>query len=206
MSGKAKGAPKSPEEERAELRQLTRELHEAAQVAKDAARELRDARQEVRDTAHAMIVELVVTLVNEAVTDINAHFDDGLRAAEGKFAEADAACAKMIQDARACAELIETTAMNTEARLAGFADRGDALAVLTSSIQGTVATLAREPAFISDVAAKIAESVGAMMDAKHPRELQHMKRNRRGQVLVATEEGLADYVARGGDPGIVLRA
>lgn len=43
MSGREKNAPRTPEEERALLRQLTRELHEAAQDARDAVRELNAA-------------------------------------------------------------------------------------------------------------------------------------------------------------------
>lgn len=206
MSGRIKGAPKSPEEERAELRQLTRELHEAAQDARGAARELRAEREKAAGIIEDMITELVVPLVNEAVTEINGHFNAGVLAAQGKFAEVDETLLKMVRDARECAGLIEKKAMDVEARLAGFSSREDALAVLQGSIAGTIATLAREEVFISDVAAKIAESVGTMMDVKHPRELQHMKRKRHGQILVATEEGLADYVAAGGDPGIVLRA
>jgi uncharacterized coiled-coil DUF342 family protein len=46
---KRTATPADPEAERRELRQLTRELHEAAQGARDAAKELRAARNEVRE-------------------------------------------------------------------------------------------------------------------------------------------------------------
>jgi len=49
MSGRTKRGPASPEEEREQLRQLTRELHEAAQDARAAARELRDRRREIAE-------------------------------------------------------------------------------------------------------------------------------------------------------------
>jgi hypothetical protein len=49
MSGRPKRAPATPEEEREQLRQLTRELHEAAQAARDAARELRGQRHQIAE-------------------------------------------------------------------------------------------------------------------------------------------------------------
>lgn len=55
MSGRDKRAPASPEEEREQLRALTRELHEAVQDARAAARELRGARQETEAACSAMV-------------------------------------------------------------------------------------------------------------------------------------------------------
>lgn len=49
MSGRPKRAPVTPEEERELMRQLARELHEAAQDARDAARALAAERKEVAD-------------------------------------------------------------------------------------------------------------------------------------------------------------
>lgn len=59
MSGREKNAPASPQEERALLRQLTRELHEAAQGARDAARDLRAARAETVDGATAAVAVVI---------------------------------------------------------------------------------------------------------------------------------------------------
>lgn len=47
MSGRVKHAPATPEQEREQIRQLTRELHEAAQAAREAIREYRAAREEI---------------------------------------------------------------------------------------------------------------------------------------------------------------
>lgn len=48
MSGREKGAPLTPAEEREQLRQLRRELHEEVQAAREAARELREVQKSVK--------------------------------------------------------------------------------------------------------------------------------------------------------------
>lgn len=61
-----------PEDEREELRQLTRELHEAAQNARDVARDLRAARKEIGESAEDQAVNVIGPLIeklNETVRE-----------------------------------------------------------------------------------------------------------------------------------------
>jgi hypothetical protein len=87
---KRKGAPTDPEAERELLRQLTRELHEAAQDARDAARVLRAERAE----AAALIGDQAVGLVNPIIEEMNRHIKD----AEGNLVSQMIEIEKLVTD------------------------------------------------------------------------------------------------------------
>jgi hypothetical protein len=135
LSGKSKGAPASPEEERAQLRQLTRELHEAAQDARDAARELRTARDGVREAAKTAVAEYA----NGGIEILAKTFRESretLKHFEKTVAEKTDKAIKDIED--------------NHARLAGFKNSEEFARFLVKEI---FESLVHEPYFIRDVAA-----------------------------------------------------
>ena len=142
MSGRDKRGPASPEEEREQLRQLTRELHEAAKDARAAARELRDARGSVTDTAERYIIGIVETRVQE----INRQID---RQAEQLF-DSIADIGDKIEE--------------KHAQLLGFADAGQLLEWLAARI---VAQL-NEPAFLDKVARRVQTGKRLKVDRARP--------------------------------------
>lgn len=129
MSGRDKRTPASPEEEREQLRALTRELHEAAKDARAAARELRDARASVTATAE----DYLMATVQDRVAEINRQIND----------EAD----RLFDSITDIGEKIE----EKHAQLLGFADAGQLLEWLAARI---VAQL-NEPAFLDKVARRV---------------------------------------------------
>jgi uncharacterized protein YoxC len=71
VSGKPKGAPLTPAEEREQLRQLRRELHEETQAAREAARELR----EVQESVKADGLRSLQDAIRQLSADLQEHVD-----------------------------------------------------------------------------------------------------------------------------------
>lgn len=190
MSGKPKG-PRTPEQEREELRQLTRELHEAAQDARDAARELRAERKIIYDTAATLIREQVTVLVEDAVAQLNQGFTEMKEATDKRV---DFYMDHVEKTAVMCIERLKETAMGTEARLTGYDNPDQVADKMMEDINQILHQLSRNPEFIADVAARISGSVGRYLG------------DHGGSIMVGTREQVDRYVAAGGDPGIVLDA
>lgn len=151
MSARPKRAPASPEEEREQLRQLTRQLHEAAQDARAAARELLAARGQVSDDAEIRISGIAAPLVNQAVTEINEHMQTGHAEFQKMVDAAEAAANRAIKAAEEAFRLIDGKVMAAEARLLGFEDTRQVADMLTATVRETVRDLAGEQKFIDDV-------------------------------------------------------
>lgn len=180
MSGRAKGAAATPEEEREQLRQLTRELHEAAQDARDAERRLRAARKEIADGAEAVIEETVNRHQIEIDAVIKQNYATVQRTLEVQERETREHYTELLgQDG---ADLI--------ARVCGMILH---LTVPTITVDNWIKEL-------SNIAAQHAVTgcscLGclAMTKATAPAV----------DILVATPEGLRDFRAAGGDVGFVI--
>lgn len=85
MSGREKHAPADPAAEREQLRQLTRELHEAAQHAADERRALAAARAEIIGE----IETLTEYLLGEQTTAVKAALDAQMAAVQGWITSAE---------------------------------------------------------------------------------------------------------------------
>lgn len=135
VSGRPKGAPASPEEERAQLRQLARELHEAAQDARDAARELRTARAETEAGVHETVVSHT-------------------RATLDELSEAFRNSRKILQDFQKVVAVKTEEAVkdieDNHAKLAGFKDSTEFARWLVKEV---FESLVHDPHFTRDVGA-----------------------------------------------------
>ena len=147
MSGRPKGAPASPEEERAQLRQLTRELHEAAQDARDAARELRTARAETVAGVDATLVSHTRATLDEL---------------SGTFRESREILQQFQETVAVKTEEAVTAIEDNHARLAGFEDRMEFARFLVMEV---FESLVHDPHFIRDVGA-------AMRQVSAPPQIQ----------------------------------
>lgn len=182
MSGRAKGAPATPEEEREQLRQLTREAHEAAQDARDGERRARAALAELRK-AYSDAAEEVALPVLEALQTEFRESRELLIAFQQTVADRTADAVQAIEE--------------NHARLAGFKTHGEFAQWLVNTVARTVySELSTNAVFIRDVALVARNDPG--------RPVVPMESN--PQILVATPQGLAEFVAAGGDPGTVIDA
>jgi hypothetical protein len=140
VSGREKGAPATPAEERAQLRQLTRELHEAAQDARAVLRELQAARAETTEG----IKRTINAIVNATADDLN----DGFRRASDSLEHFE----KVVDEKTAAAvQAIE----NNHAKLAGFKDSTELARYLVREIYHA---LAEDPTFARDVGRGMAQA------------------------------------------------
>jgi hypothetical protein len=187
MSGRPKNAPKDPAEEREQLRQLTRELHEAAQHARDAARELRDARQQVAASAIAAAVETInrhQELIGQVIT---ANYEAVQRTIENQER----------QTREHYAALLGTDGAELILRTCGQVLH---LSVPTITAEAWMEQIRNVAAQHERTGCHCTGCLTAGRAAPRPAGAP------RGQILVGTAESIADYIAKGGDPGIVLDA
>lgn len=145
--------------ERAQLRQFTRELHEAAQNAREAARELAAARGDTEKTAAAVIDQVIETHVNKNLADLHVHLLE-------QTAILNQRIDTVANEAQAAIDKIEDVAKRTEARLAGYSDADEVTAMLMKGINGAVRDLSTEVLFIDDVARCLAEHFDAVVSGK----------------------------------------
>lgn len=145
-----RSVPADPEAEKAQLRQLTRELHEAAQDARDAARELIAARKTVESTAEDTIDVIVTKLFKE----MENHLDEIVKAGEYRT---DFQVDHITEITNLCMEKVGVLVQNVEARLAGYESREDLGRVFTEVVQDTVNELAKDKEFIGDVAEAVSD-------------------------------------------------
>lgn len=122
-------AAAGPQDEREQFRQLTRELHEAAQAARDAARELRAEQA----SAAALAADQALTMINPLIAELNTT----LKQAENNLI-------KKIEEAN---DLIS----ERHAELLGFADHNELVTWLADSIMKFMKT----PEFTGAVAEKL---------------------------------------------------
>lgn len=183
VSGKPKG-PATPEEEREQLRQLTRELHEAAQDARDAEKRLRAARREIATETVAAI---------EAMVDL--HQEELARIIRENYAAVQRTLEEQEQHTREhYAELLGRDGADLIARTCGMILH---LTVPAITADGWVREL-------SAIAAQHERTgctcTGCLVMTKAAAD------GAGGAVLAATADGLAEYIAAGGDPGVVIDA
>lgn len=145
MSGRVKGAPASDQELLEQKRQVTRELHEAAQNARDAARELRAALALVGETAEAAVARVIAPLVDSLTEQM-----ERIRpAVDGRI---DFHVDHLEQVTRLCIDKVKELESTTVSRLMGFTDLEAARRFISAGINEAIADLASNQEFVEDVA------------------------------------------------------
>lgn len=142
---RTKNTPADPEAEKAELRQLTRELHEAAQDARGAARELRDALKLVEDTAEDTVTAVITPLCNEVTDGMNQLFKVG-------EARIDFQVNHLEEIGTIVIDKVGELMKDTEARMLGFGGIEDVEKHVLESIHQSMHELSHDEGFIGDVA------------------------------------------------------
>lgn len=153
--------PADPEAEKAELRQLTRELHEAAQDARAAARELREARQTVEKTVNDTLGKML--------EQVGKGIEEGMKKMDETFKNrADFEVNNLVGMTTICIDKVKTTIAEAECRLGGYANQQDLADQITSEIRESIPELAKNRDFLDDVAAAISSHMKFVLPGAAP--------------------------------------
>lgn len=193
MSGRVKGAPADPAAEREQLRQLTRELHEAAKDARAAAKELRAARQDIDEAAGAAVDQSVIPYLVIARDHITAE-QQRLASDIQKVGAEFAAQFRELAGAKTSTEFMNALSAKLQP-------------TITAAIVETIAELLPEVARVEieriTGGSKQLHTTRRAFEAFMAQADSHLRHDD-PQVIVATKDALDAYVAAGGDPGIVI--
>jgi hypothetical protein len=174
MSGRQK-QPLTPEQEREQLRQLTRELHEAAQGARDAARDLRAARKEITAETGAAVRQMTEERWAELALYFDERWDDMNRVIGSGERQTREHYAEMLRaDGREL--ILRTCAMVLHLSIPGVTVDGWLQQIAEDTANHRLRGCSCTGCLVADPA----------------------------QVMVATRESLDAFIAAGGDPGFVI--